>query len=141
MNKEEAKAKRIELLTEIHELEKKRCSKCKEGGQKTGAYNCKCEANMKIRKLGTEYLNIATKARAGRMKQLIRETKKTGLTLEKYRIFREMGMIDKEICQTLKLGMQKFYDWKYENGLMKNPKPSSKIAAETRAANRLKKDA
>lgn len=122
MNKAEAKTKRQELLDKIYELEKKRCKNCNTSTLNKAMVHCECSAAVKIRKLGAEYQAIATKAREGRLQAAIDAVKARGLTIEIYKTLKEMGMVDKDIYKTLGIRQQVLIDWKYDNGLTKNPR-------------------
>lgn len=122
MDKLIAKSKRQELLAEIDTYEKKRCTKCNTSTLNKAMVHCKCPAAVKIRKLGKQYESIAIKAREGRQRKVIAECKEQGLNMRTYLTLKEMGLIDKAVYKALGIKQEVFIEWKYENGLTKNPR-------------------
>lgn len=122
MNKLEAKAKRQELLAEIDTFEKKRCNKCSTSSLNTAMVHCKYPAAVEIRRLGKQYESIAIQAREGRQQVVIAECKEQGLNMRTYLTLKEMGLIDKAVYKALGIKQEVFIEWKYENGLTKNPR-------------------
>lgn len=122
MNKVEAKAKRQEILAEIDVQEKRRCEKCSVSTLNKAMVHCQCSAAKEIRRLGKQYESIAIKAREGRQQVVIEECKEKGLNMRTYLTLKEMGMIDKAVYKALGIKQEELVEWKYENGLTKNPR-------------------
>lgn len=109
----------------------KRCSKCSECTGNSANYQCTCRAATKVRKLGKQLESLNNR------KPFLSSINESTFGVAMYQKLKGYDMTDKEIAKQLKWYMNKFNEWKRDNGIKQRSRPShyeaqkSLINAET----------
>lgn len=120
MDSKQIKRKRREILLKIDMLNKKRCDNCAgyQGNESNteSVMQCKCDAAVKVRKLG-ERLGNLTRQRPWESK-LKEIKKKKSISVNEYLDLQFYNVHDVEITRVLNVSQSHFRKWKSEVGLV-----------------------
>lgn len=126
--------KRLELAKKQTELSME-CERCEKKGKEYRVKNCEgCSIFNQLQVIGQEFTNLSignfeiVRKETKQVTKVVEESKK--LTVEVYKELKEQGMSDTKIMKQFSINNAKFYDWKRENGLIKDrvkkEKPTTK---------------
>ncbi|TWT04625.1 hypothetical protein [Planomicrobium sp. CPCC 101079] len=111
--KKAIKARRLQLLFQIDQLNPYRCQEC---AACTIKVNCQCPAAIKIRAIGDQINALPNPKREERIASLVAQGK-VYLTPRIYFELREAELINREIAHKIGWSISKLQKWKSDKGL------------------------
>lgn len=109
------KARRLELLGELDQLQPRLCKRCRPPAKLT-AKGCNCMVSKRMREIGKELLELRETPTSALLKQLV-GMKLKNFTPELYYRLRENEISDTRIREYTKWHSDKLVEWKRKHGI------------------------